>query len=198
MQNPEIHSVKKDQRFKKLLVPISIVSIILLSVLFFWPIRPHYIVIPIPAPEDSYDLVGWGSTTYSKIMLSSGLNNPAGKYYIWRRDATLAYQGTDKIPSWESLVNYFDEQLSKKGWEKSNTSIPCNIFLPEAAFLTYGENGFVSYYKINDMHPGDEISEDSVVCLAIWNDKGYSNVFRVVILTSEKSFFTKVFSVFDR
>jgi hypothetical protein len=149
---------------------------------------PRYIVLSIPPPEDSYDLVGWSSTTKS-VVTTSGSRD-----FSWRLDTTLVYEDSDNIPSWNALAKYFEEHFYQIGWKKSDTSVPCNIYLPEAALLNYGENGFVSYRRVNDI---DDIPRGDAICLAIWNDKGYPNVFRVVLLTIKRSFFTNFYTIFD-
>jgi len=156
--------------------------------LSLFEIIPRYIVLSIPPPKDSYDLVGWNSTTKSVINTSSG------REFIWRQDATLAYENPDNTPSWNMLAKYFTERLLQIGWRESDNAVPCNIYLPEAALLNYGENGFVAYLSVNDT---EEIPRGDAICLAIWNDKGYANVFRVVLLTVKQSFFTSFYQIPD-
>ena len=96
--------------------------------------------------------------------------------------------------AWNALVKYFEERLLQIGWKESDTSVPCNIYLPEAALLNYGENGFVAYHRVNDT---EHIPRGDAICLAIWNDEGYPNVFRVVLLTVKRSLVTNFYGIFD-
>ncbi len=162
--------------------------------LYLMEVVPRYIVLSIPPPEDSYDLVDWRSTTRSIMTVSTSFANPTSRDFIWRRDATLVYEKTDEIPSWDAVVKYFDGRFFQLGWMQSDTSVPCNLYLPEAAFLQYGENGFVSYRKISDTN---EIPKGDTICLAVWNDEGSQNVFRIVLLSVKRSFFTNFYNIFD-
>lgn len=161
--------------------------------LFLIEMIPHYLIIPLSPPEDSYG-TNWNSTTRSVWTIQS---TPKIRVFIWRQDATLSYENTDDIPSWNSIVMYFSEHLSEHGWKQSDSSISCNAYLPEAAFLQFGENGFVSYHKSGNHAYSEETSADDVICLAVWNDEGDSNVFRIVMLTAKNSFFTNLFTVFE-
>lgn len=162
--------------------------------LYLIEVIPRYTTISIIPPEDSYDLVNWSSTTKSVWATQT---TPSVRAFIWRKDATLSYENVDDIPSWDSLVLYFSEHLNKQGWEKSNSSTSCSLYLPEAAFLPSGENGFISFHRVGAPIYNDGTSEGDVVCLAVWNNKGHANVFRLVLLTVKESFFTNILSVFE-
>lgn len=155
---------------------------------------PRYIVLSIPPPEDSYDLIGWRTTTKSVLTESIGSGFPTSRDFIWRRDTILVYEDFDHIPTWNMLVGYFDEQFSQIGWKRNDASPPCNVYLPESAFLKYGKDGYLSYRRINDT---DEIPLGDTICLAIWNDNGSLNVFRVVLLTVKRSVLTNFYNIFD-
>jgi len=200
MQNQPLPSKAKNdsklRRSGKNIIAFIILGLCLSSIigLYLLEVVPHYMVLSIPPPEDSYNLVGWSTTTKSTVTAFSSSAFPASRDFIWRQDATLVYKNPDNIPSWEALLQYFDERFSQRGWKQSDISTPCNIYLPEAAFLNYGENGFISYRRASDI---DEIPMDDAICLAIWNDKGYPNVFRIVLLTAKRSFFTNSYKVFE-
>jgi len=164
--------------------------------LYLIEITPRYTIIPVSPPEDSYG-VGWNSITKSVWTLSS---TSTVRVFIWRQEATLSYESTDNIPSWNSIAMYFNERLSQLGWEQNESSFLCNLYLPESAFLQLGENGFLSYHKSSDRTSDNsyyETFDEDAICLAIWNNKGHSDVFRVVLLTTKNSFFTNLFSVFE-
>lgn len=194
MQNQTLSSETKNdsksRRSVKNIIALIVIGLCFSSIigLYLFTTTPRYIVLSIPPPEDSYNLVGWGSTTESVVSTSGSTD------FIWRQDATLAYESPDNIPSWNTLAKYFEEQFFQIGWKQSDTSTPCNIYLPEAAFLEYGENGFVTYLRISDT---DEIPMGDAICLAIWNDEGYPNVFRIVLLTIKRSFRTNFYKIFD-
>jgi hypothetical protein len=193
MQNQLLPATAKNASKPRRLRKNAIALIITLCVsiiigLYLFQTVPRYIVLSIPPPEDSYDLVGWSSTTKSVMV------TPPSRDFVWRQDATLAYENSENIPSWNTLVRHFEEPLFQLGWKQSDTSLPCNIYLPEAAFLNYGEKGFISYRRTSDT---DEIPMGDAICLAIWNDKGDPNVFRIVLLTVRRSFLTSLYKIFD-
>lgn len=87
---------------------ISLVGLIVVAML------PSYLVLSIPPPEDSYNQVGWSSTTRSTITTGSSTD------FIWREDGTLAYENSNTIPSQEELAKYFNDQFVQMGWEQSD------------------------------------------------------------------------------
>ncbi|HET8687828.1 MAG TPA: hypothetical protein VFM18_14395 [Methanosarcina sp.] len=187
---PTTNSDIRPHRSRKHLVAYVFVGLCLISLvgLIVVAMLPRYLVLSIPPPEDSYNQVGWSSTTRSTITTGSSTD------FIWREDGTLAYENSDTIPSQKELVKYFHDRFVQMGWEQSDSATPCNIYLPEGAFLRYGENGFLSYLRKGNT---DEFPTDDAICLAIWNDKGSPNVYRIVLLTVKRSFFTGLYKIFD-
>lgn len=201
MQNQALPSKtrnnNKPHRSGKNIVAVIIVGLCASSIigLYLMEMVPHYIVLSIAPPKDSYDSVDWRSTTKSVLTESMSSGLPASRDFIWRRDTILAYEEYDDIPSWDMLAGYFDKQFSQLGWKQNDAAPPCNIYLPEAAFLKYGKNGYLSYRRISDT---DEIPMGDTICLAIWNDAGYPNVFRVVLLSVRRSVVTNFYGIFDQ
>lgn len=176
---------------------LVVVCVAILLGLYLFEVIPRHITFGMPPPADSYNRVGWARTTTSVVVEPSYLDIPSPRVFLWRRDATLVYEEGDSIPSWDALVEYFARQFLEEGWRQSDTSVPCNIYLPEASFLPYGENGFVTYHRPNDLVLGDEVPLGDAICLAIWRGQTQSNVFSVVLLTMRHSPLTNLYRIFD-
>jgi len=150
---------------------------------------PRFIVLPISFPVD-YD--PWDSTTYA-VTIWSNFPFPS-RYFVWRREALVLVDENDennanRLDSWSSIVEYFDGELAALGWERHYLPgyDPCALVLPEANFLTAGENGYVTYFH---KKYADVFLPQPVVCLAIWPSRSAS--FYVVIGSSNPSPLTRL------
>ncbi len=182
---------------KRTLSILMLGSICILALIFLYGLQvvPRYITFDMPPAPDSYPLVGWSSATQS-VWTDLAIPSAPSRAFLWRRDAGLGYESGSRVPSWEDLLAYFDKRLSIEGWSKTDSSIPCSLYLPEAAFLKYGAQGYVTYQRTREMGLPEEIPTGDVVCLAIWNNEGHPDVFRVVLLTVKKSLFTGLNRIF--
>lgn len=181
---------------KRLYVPI----IVLLSICLICPISlyliemiPRYVDLSIPPPDHFRgEILGEWSTT-----VRSTVNDTPAKYYILREEAVVDYDPAHGITSWQSIVDYFDVQMNKKGWVRTEKYLPCRLFMPEADFLEPGEFGPVSYLS---KAKADLFNYDDgdFACLAIWADKEKSDVFTIVLETIHPSFLTQGMNFFSQ
>jgi hypothetical protein len=158
-----------------LLVGSCLVIIIGIRFLEFYP---RYIFLPTHAP-DFYrigDIGDWDAITLSTFYFPKVY----GRVFIVRNEAAVV----DENASRETIVSYFDQQLSGLGWARTESYAPCKLYLPEANFLEGGKEGFIHYYRRNN-HSIINIEEGDLVCLAIWKEQTSYNI---VLLSSRPSF----------
>ena len=160
---------------------------------FTYEFFPRYIVFLLPLPSDDYGTSQWFFQSHATWR------NYSDRYFVWRAEATLVYEGIPDDSSRQSIINYFDNEFLDYGWTRSEgISASCSDIMPETRFLKYmenvSENGYIWYHKKGYEQINYGESNESV-CLAIWNDS--PGVFSVVILTAKPSPFTLFFDVFE-
>lgn len=149
---------------------------------------PRFIVIPIQPPSEKDGTKDWWTLTYS-IDVSPDI----GRSYIWRREGWVFEEGE----SWNTLKEYFDQQLFNYGWQQSGYVSECYAYLPEAGFLEHGANGFIGYRRQN-YEPTDESRDEDLICLAIWKKgNSESSYYNIVLASITPSFLLKVISGLD-
>jgi len=126
-------------------------------------------------------------------MIRKGLGQ---RNYLWRMEAWVI-NDEDLNLTWDSIVNYFDDSLVEYGWIRGDVYAPCecDLYLPEAAFIEYGQNGYIHYRKSDYSYSQDYYIGD-LICLAVWttgwSDGGSPEIFKIVILTSKPSLLTLI------
>jgi hypothetical protein len=172
-----------------------ILSICLLCVggLFSYEVFPRYIVFSFPLPSDDYNVSQWNFPTYATSK------NYVERYFVWRAESALVYEGVPDDRSRESILDHFDRQFSEQGWTRTeDIYAPCSNIMPETKFLKYmedvSENGYVEYHR-KDYKPLSYVSANESACLAIWSKS--PGVFSVVILTAKPSPLTLFLSEID-
>jgi hypothetical protein len=151
--------------------------------LFAYEVIPRYIVLPLSLPSDDYNVSRWNFPTYAISR------NYSERYFVWRAEATLVYEGVPDDSSRQSILIYFDNQFLESGWTRSeDIYASCSDILPEAKFLKYmedvSENGYVWYHR-KGFEPLSYSSANESVCLAIWNTS--PGIFNLTILTAKPS-----------
>ena len=151
--------------------------------LFTYEVFPRYTVLSLPLPSDDYNVSQWNFPTYATWR------NFSERYFVWRAETALVYEGIPDDRSRQSLLSYFDSEFLKSGWTRSeDIYAPCSDIMPEARFLKYmedfSENGYVWYHR-KGFKPLSYGWANESVCLAIWNTS--PGVFSVVILSAKPS-----------
>lgn len=151
--------------------------------LFTFEAFPRYIVLPLTLPLDDYKVSQWNFPTHATWR------NYTERYFVWRAEATLAYEDIPDDITRKSILYHFDYQFLKSGWTRSeDIYASCSDILPEAKFLKYmedsSENGYVWYHK-RGFKPLSYSTASESVCLAIWSTS--PGVFNIVILTAKPS-----------
>ena len=166
-------------------IPWIILGVCLLCVggLVTYEVFPRYTVFSFPLPSDDYNVSQWNFPTYATSR------NSSERYFVWRAESALVYEGIPDDRSRRSMLDYFDQQFSEHGWTRTeDIYAPCREIMPEAKFLKYmedvSENGYVEYHR-KDYKPLSYVSANESACLAIWNTS--PGVFSVVILTAKPS-----------
>ena len=153
-------------------------------------IFPRFITLPIP-PPDLYKggLAGsWDYTIHSILVGPLATPISPGRIFLWRKETVGIYDDTHGIASSQSIVEYFDKELSRLGWVQTDYYAPCDRYLPEVSLIDLSSNqtSYVHYRRKNFKNYPD-ILEGDLICLVVWgNDASYS----VVLLTARSSFFT--------
>jgi hypothetical protein len=149
---------------------------------------PFFVVLPVHPPADYYGTDDWVELTYS-VQIQN-----LGKIFILRREGVFS-NGEGESQSWQSIVSYFDEEFSKYNWRRDEDYAPCDIYLPEAEFIPFGENGYVHYRRLGYQTSQDNISSD-LICLAVWvtewNNDGTPRNFRITLLTARPSYLQRL------
>lgn len=176
--------------------------------LFFGPYfstkwSPHYITLPIQPPDGFYGRSTWLETTYSiRTVEEFPLINP--RVYLWRRWTYVpSDHGQHVSDTWQTIISYFDDNLSRLGWVRSEDYDPCSMYLPEAGFLDDGPYSYVHYFRKGyerDIVYGKSYNGD-VICLAVWasnfEDGGLPDGFYIVLLTARQSISVKIMNIFS-
>lgn len=185
---------------------IILVAICFLSYLTLYYINtvPHYIIVPIQPPADRDGQGFWLTTTYSTFTYTDETPFISPRIYIWRRSSYVSTDPTRHLnESWDSIVSYFDANLSRLSWIRSEIDAPCDVYIPEAKFLNSGENGYIHYFKKGDEKYAiqGQTYKGDLLCLAIWNsDLDIDHTpggFDIVMLTARQSPFTNFFDIFS-
>jgi hypothetical protein len=168
-----------------LLLGIALACVFVCGGIYLWLERPHYLIEDIPLPDSHL----W-STTETIVQKWEG---DGSSFFIWRREAMLFQRcGQTCQPwTWQAVIDYFDHQLSARGWERveHQPDTPCNVFLAESNFLDEGSNGYVVY-----KHPNSPVYHwTPTICLAVW-PSGADNPrdFHIVFLTAQPSSLTAI------
>jgi len=151
--------------------------------LFTYEVLPRYIVFSFPLPSDDYNVSQWNFPTYSTRR------NYEERYFVWRAESTLVYEGIPDDKSRRSILDYFDHQFLEHGWIRTeDIYAPCSHIMSEANFLKYmedvSENGYVEYTRTGYEQCSYCWANESV-CLAIWNTS--PGVFSIVVLSAKPS-----------
>ena len=184
--NSSINQGPKKPAISKLFAILIGASTICCISLFIFEIFPRYIMIDFPPPNHETYGGDWESTIYSVRLVPIISPILRSREFVWRREAIVSVlDHTHGITSWQSIVTYFDNQFGQRGWERTKTYPPCELYLPEANFLPRGENGYVYYrpkgYKeIMDFYGGN------FICLAVWNDPD-ATTYSVAFVTVSQS-----------
>jgi len=169
------------------------VCLLCVGSLFAYEVFPRYIVLPLPLPSDDYNVSQWF------FPIHATWRNYSERYFVWRAEATLVYEGIPDNRSRQSIIDHFDDQFLNNGWTRfDDIHASCSNIMPEANFLPYmedvSENGYVAYFR-KDFEPLSDSWDNESVCLAIWNTS--PGVFSVVILTAKPSPLTLFLDAID-
>lgn len=160
--------------------------------LFLYEVFPQFITLSIPQPsDDDYPLQSWAFPTYSII-------SPARtRYFVWREFTILSHEGLPEKEYRQSISKYYDQQLLKLGWTKSNydpnsyTNCGTGEIFPEAFFLPPSQDFSQDGYAVYKRKIGFALitsKENDEVCLAVWRHwDNVPGIFNVVISTIKPS-----------
>jgi hypothetical protein len=193
------HRTGRSKSFKAFSIILLIIFGIGLSswALYRWIERPRYIHIQIPSPISYLPRGDWLYTQFA----TNTFTDDHTRYFVTRMETSAFGKVHDQehgFDSWESVLNYFDEYLSKMNWQlySSKAVDPCVIFLPESEFLPRGEGGYVAYRR----HNTKDYVDEPTICLAIWPVYFVGEQvkrFEIVLVTINPSTFTQWKSILD-
>jgi len=183
----------KNQVIRSLLKVFGLLLLCLVC-LYLYEVLPRFITPTIALPSDDYRSQSWTFPAHS--VITPGRT----RYFTWRANTILSYEGIPEQASKQLILNHFDKQLQMQGWIKSEydpksygNCFDENIF-PEAAFLRpiqdISQDGYVTYKRQKVFSFITSKTKDEV-CLAIWRHwENVQGVFNVVIFTIKPSPFT--------
>src|SRR5688500_16392470 len=77
---------------------------------YIYEIFPRFIKFSFPPPPDDYTVHDWSFPTYSIWR-----NDPQ-RYFVFRMETTLIYDGVPDQTSRQLILDYFNDKLSEHGW----------------------------------------------------------------------------------
>lgn len=180
------------QRILRIISVFAFVCVLCSVIICLREIIPHYVVLSV-LPPDYYQgkaLGEWGS------LMKSVKGTTFTRFFVFREEAVVSKDSVNGIKSWQSIIEYFDNQIGDLGWTRTEKYLPCISFLPEASFLKHGENGYV-YYVRNEVVNLDNYDDGDFICLAVWKDTETTDAYNVVLVTIKPSLLTKFMSIFN-
>lgn len=162
-----------------------------------WIERPQYILLQIPSPISYLPRGNWLFTQFTVNTFT----DDQSRYFLVRMETSAYGKVHDQehgFDSWESVLDYFDEHLSKMNWQlySSEAFDPCATLLAESKFLPRGDNGYVVYRRPNT----EDYIREPTICLAIWPASYVGDEirrFEIALLTINPSTLTRWKSEFD-
>lgn len=136
---------------------------------------PTYVTIPVTAPNASLPRGGW----YSSERVVQDWEGGRERFYVLRLRSTAR---SEDFATQEEVVTFIERQLSVDDWVRHPSSgfSLCRNSLPESAFLSPGDGGWLAYVR----NGADPYGVGPTVCLAVWPYSGTQPADYAVVLAS--------------
>jgi hypothetical protein len=150
---------------------------------YLW-LAPGYIGLDIPVARHQGGGEFWWELHRTKLAYADS----AGVLYVQRQVGT-AYPDPHGWKTAAEVLNFFDERLRERGWEKAWVSTD-DPSAPETRLLP--EQNYRNYYRPQDKHPAPR------VIVAVWPIKGgIVDGFNDALTTSNPSLLMQIATGFD-
>lgn len=162
-------------------------------VAYYLEVHPRYINLFVFPPNSQFRNSSWGFITHSSFVFGTF---PLERDFLLRKQAFVPIEQNSS--NWYGIIYYFDTELSNYDWVRNEVASDCDLWLPEADFLSPGKNGYVHYFRSGfekHLYFGKYYLGDTV-CLAVWPSKGGGG-YNIVLLTAKPSYMRYFWDIFS-